>query len=79
MIDKLKNTPWLNLLIPFIVVNLFSVFGLIVFFPRSIFYYEYAFVLLALWLFKKTWPSILLFISIFILDVFTLFSSLFLF
>jgi hypothetical protein len=79
MIRKLKTSPWLNLILPFLVVNLFSIFGLFVFFPRSIFYYEYAVVLLALWFFKKPWPSILLFILIFIVDVFTLFSSLFLF
>ncbi len=79
MIDKIKKYPWLNLLIPFLMINLFSVSGLIVFFQRSIFYYEYAVVLFTLWYFKKIWPSIVLFILIFILDIFSLFSSLFLF
>lgn len=76
---KSKKNHWPALLLPIIVVNLFSILGLVVFFPRSILYYEYALVLITLFLFKKPWPSILLFIFVFVFDVFNLFSSLFLF
>jgi hypothetical protein len=79
LLDKIKKAPWFLLLLPFIAVNIFSLLGLIVFFPRSYFYYEYALVLLFLFVFKKAWPSVLLFIIVFAFDLFNLFSSLFLF
>jgi len=78
-IKKIKLTTWFTIVLPFVVVNLFGILGLFFFFPRSIFYYEYALVLLTLWFYKKPWPSMLLFIGIFLFDVFGLFSSLFLF
>lgn len=69
----------LKLLIPIIVINAFGLVGLYLFLPRPLFYIEYAFVLLALIVFKNYWQSFILFIFIFIFDLFNLFSSLFLF
>ena len=68
-----------KLLIPIIVINAFGFLGLYLFMPRPLFYIEYALVLLALMVFKRYWQSFVLFIGIFIFDLFSLFSSLFLF
>lgn len=80
-VEVLKNRifHWLSILFPIIAVNLFALLGMYFFFQRSIFYYEYFLVLIALWYFKKSWPAVLLYIIILLFDVFGLFSSLFLF
>lgn len=75
----LQYKQHLKLLIPIIVINAFGLVGLYLFLPRPLFYIEYAFVLLALIVFKNYWQSLTLFIFIFIFDLFNLFSSLFLF
>ena len=69
----------IKLFIPIIAINTFGLIGLYFFMPRPLFYIEYAFVLLALMVFKNYWQSFALFIGIFIFDLFSLFSSLFLF
>jgi len=68
-----------KLLIPIIVINTFGFLGLYLFMPRPLFYIEYTLVLLALIVFKNYWQSFVLFIVIFIFDLFYFFSSLFLF
>ena len=69
----------LKLSIPILVINAFGLCGLYLFMPRPLFYYEYAFVLIGLSMFKTYWPSFILFILIFFFDIFNLFSSLYLF
>jgi hypothetical protein len=60
-------------------VNLLAVFDLFIYLPRSIFYYEYILVFLALSFFKKVRHAYFLFCIIFILDIFDVISNIFLF
>lgn len=69
----------IKLLIPIIAINAFGLIGLYFFMPRPLLYIEYLLVLSALVLFKNYWKSFVLFIIIFIFDIFYFFSSLFLF
>ena len=75
----LQYKTHLKLLIPIILINAFGLVGLYLFMPRPLFYYEYLLVLGALIIFKNYWQSFVLFILIFIFDLFNLFSSLYLF
>ncbi len=67
------------LIIPIIAINSFGLLGVYFFLPRSIFYYEYLLVLLSIAFFKNYRISFLLFILIFIFDLFNIISKLFLF
>ena len=62
-----------------LIVNLLAVFDLFIFLPRSIFYYEYILVFLALFFFKKVRHTFFIFCIIFILDIFDVMSNIFLF
>jgi len=75
----LQYKQHLKLLIPIIVINAFGFLGLYLFMPRPLFSIEYLLVLSALVVFKNYRKSFILFIIIFIFDLFYFFSSLFLF
>ncbi len=74
-----QSKQYIKGLIPILIINAFGLVGLYLFMPRPLFYLEYLLVLLALIVFKKYWPSFVLFILIFVFDLFSIFSSLFLF
>lgn len=61
------------------VVNSFGLMGFFIFLPRSIVYYEYALVLVTLFIFKRAVYAYLAFLFIFLLDLLNLFSNSYLF
>ena len=69
----------LELIIPILIVNSFGLIGLFFYLPRSIVYYEYTIVLLALVFGKRSIYACIIFVLIFLLDLLNLFSSIYLF
>ena len=69
----------LELILPIIIVNSFGLIGFFFYLPRSIFYYEFAIVLLALVYGKRSIYACIIFVLIFLFDLLNLFSSIYLF
>ena len=78
-LKNLFKQPLVQFILLFLLVNSVGALGFFIFLPRSLFYYEYALVLLALVYSKNLKTSFLLFILFFILDIFDTFSTIYLF
>ncbi len=78
-LKNLFKQPLVQFILLFLLVNSVGALGFFIFLPRSLFYYEYALVLLALVYSKNLKTSFLLFILFFILDIFDIFSTIYLF
>ena len=79
LLKNLFNKSWVQFTLLFLVINSLGLLGFFIYLPRSVFYYEYGLVLLALMYFKKPVPAFLFFIFIFIFDLLDTFSGIFLF
>lgn len=78
-LKNLFKKPLLQFVLLFLLVNSVGALGFFIFLPRSIFYYEYALVFLALAYSKNLKTIFTLFIFIFILDLFDIISTIYLF
>ena len=78
-IKSLFKNPLFQFILLFLLVNSAAALSLFIFLPRSLFYYEYAFVLLALAYSKNIKKIFILFIFFFILDLFDIISTIYLF
>ena len=78
-LKNLFKKPLLQFVLLFLLVNSVGALGFFIFLPRSLFYYEYALVLLALAYSKNLKTTFILFIFFFILDLFDIISNIYLF
>jgi hypothetical protein len=78
-LSNIFKKSWIQFTILFLVINSIGLLGFFIYLPRSIFYYEYAFVILALVYFKKPSAPFLIFLILTLFDFLDSFSSIFLF
>jgi len=76
---NLFKKPWVQFTFLFLVINSIGLLGFLIYLPRSVFYYEYGLVLLALMYFKNPAPAFIIFILITVFDLLDTFSGIFLF
>jgi len=78
-LSNIFKKSWIQFTILFLVINSLGLVGFFIYLPRSLFYYEYALVILALLYFKKPSAAFIIFLILFLFDFLDSFASIFLF
>jgi len=76
---NLFKKPWVQFTFLFLVINSIGLLGFFIYFPRSVFYYEYGLVILALVYGKSPKTSFILFILFLMMDLLDIISNIYLF
>ena len=78
-LSNIFKKSWIQFTLLFLVINSLGLLGCFIYLPRSMFYYEYALVILALVYFKKPSAAFIIFLILFLFDFLDSFASIFLF
>ena len=79
LLKNLFKRPWVQFTFLFLVINSLGLLGFFIYLPRSVFYYEYGLVLLALMYVKNYKTSFILFVLFLIMDLLDIISNIYLF
>ena len=79
LLKNLFKKPWVQFTFLFLVINSLGLLGFFIYLPRSVFYYEYGLVLLALMYAKNYKTSFILFVLFLIMDLLDIISNIYLF
>jgi hypothetical protein len=79
LLKNLFKKPWVQFTLLFLVINSLGLLGFFIYLPRSIFYYEYGLVLLALMYSKSHKISFILFVLFLMMDLLDIISNIYLF